>query len=93
MTTRSLHRTPVVNSKQALTTHMEIMDYVNRYPSVLQTTSYNISRSKNTDEMCAGVVKSTGVFPKNPTQYACDLSMLKILFSFLESRNKNCGVH
>lgn len=53
------------------------MDYVNRYPSVLQTMSYNFSGTKNTDEMYAGVVKSTGIFPKNPAQHACDLQMLE----------------
>ena len=74
MTTHSLHRTHVVDHKQALTTHT---DYVNRYPSILQTTSYNFSRTENTEEMCAGIVKSSGIFPKNPAQHACDLQMLQ----------------
>ena len=37
MVTHRLHRTPMVQGQQALTTYT---DYVNRYPSLLQTTSY-----------------------------------------------------
>jgi len=45
------------------TTHT---DYVNRYPSSLQTTSYNFTGTKNTQEVCVGVVKGAKIFPKNP---------------------------
>ena len=32
--------------------------------------------TSNTEEMCAGVVKAQGIYPKNPSQHAADLSML-----------------
>ena len=72
MATHKLHKTPVVH--QALTTHT---DYVNRYPSTLQTTSYNFARTSTTPELCAGIVKAGGVFPKNPGQYLADKNMLE----------------
>ena len=34
------------------------MDYVNKYPSVLQRTSYNFTETATTGEMCAGVKTS-----------------------------------
>ena len=40
LTTHGKHGTPAVIGQDVLTTHM---DYVNRYPSILQTTSYNLS--------------------------------------------------
>ena len=73
--THRLHRTPVVKGKDILTTHT---DYVNRYPSLLQTTSYNFTGTKTTGEICAGVVKGAGVFPKNSAQHAADLSSLEV---------------
>ena len=75
MATHRLQRTPSVGMTQALTTHT---DYVNRYPSTLQTSSYNFTGSATTPELCAGVVKSAGVFPKNPAQHAADLEMLQM---------------
>lgn len=47
------------------------------YPSTLQTTSYNFTATKTTGEICAGVVKGSGVFQKNAAQHAADLSMLE----------------
>ena len=52
-------------------------DYVNKYPSTLQNTCYNFTGTKITPELCAGVVKATAVYPKNPTQHAADLRMLE----------------
>ena len=74
MTTHRLHRTPMVKGSDATTTYT---DYVNRYKSILQTTSYNFTKTNTTAEVCAGVVKATGVYPKNPTQHMCDLEMLE----------------
>ena len=74
MTTHRLHRTPMVKGADAITTYT---DYVNRYKSILQTTSYNFTKTNTTAEVCAGVVKATGVYPKNPTQHMCDLEMLE----------------
>ena len=72
MTTHRLHKTPTV--KDVLTTHT---DYVNKYPSTLQTTSYNFSKTETTKELCAGVVKASGVFPKKKAQHSSDIEMLE----------------
>ncbi len=74
MATHRLHRTPMVQGSQSITTYT---DYVNRYKAVLQTTSYNFSKTNTTSEQCAGVVKATGLFPKNPAQHLQDLEMLE----------------
>ena len=42
-----------VKGKKVLTTYT---DYVNRYPSVLQVTSYNFTATKTTEKRCSGVV-------------------------------------
>ena len=52
-------------------------DYVPKYKAVIQTTSYNFSKTETTLELCAGVVKPVGVFLKNPTQHVQDLEMLE----------------
>ena len=65
---------PTVRGFDMLTTHT---DYVNRYPSVLQTTSYNFTGTPTTAELCAGVVKATPLHYKNPAQHAADFEMLK----------------
>ena len=69
MATHRLHRTPALSEHKTLTTYT---DYVNKYPSTIQTTSYNFTGTKTTKEICVGVVKATAVFPKNPTQHAAD---------------------
>ena len=74
MATHSQHPTPMVQGEQVVTTHT---DYVNKYPSTLQTTSYNFTGTDTTPELCAGVVKASKIFPKNPSQHAADLSMLE----------------
>ena len=72
LATNSQHRTLVVRGKQTVTTHT---DYVNRYPSVLQTTNYNFTGTKTTGELYAGIVKPVKIFPKNPAQHFADLKM------------------
>lgn len=57
-----------------LTTHK---DYVNRYPSTLQTTSFHFTRTKTTPEICAGVIKAAPIHPKNAGQHAADFEMIK----------------
>ena len=79
MATHRLHRTPMVQGHQALTTYT---DYVNRYPSLLHTTSYNFSATQTTAEVCAGIVKPSGIFPKNPAQHAADFSFLEKQLEF-----------
>lgn len=59
-----------VSGKGVLTT---TTDYVNKYKSVLQTTSYNFTATKMTGEMCAGIVKAQAIFAKKPAQHAADL--------------------
>ena len=61
-----------VEGKEVLGTRT---DYVNKYKSILQT-SYNLNGTKTTGELCAGVVKAHGIYPKNPAQHAADLKML-----------------
>lgn len=74
MATHRLHKTPVVQGHESLTTYT---DYVNRYPSILQTTSYNFTGTQTTGEVCVGIVKGSGVYPKNPGQHAADLAFLE----------------
>ena len=74
MTTHRHHKTPMVQGMQALTTHT---DYVNRYPSLLQTTPYNFSATKTTAEVCVGMVKASGVYHKNPAQHSADLAFIE----------------
>ena len=76
MSTHRLHKTPVVQGKEALTTRT---DLVNRYPSILQTSSYNFAKTATTIGFCAGVVKANGLYPKNPAQHAADIQMLEEL--------------
>ena len=70
----SQHRSLVVDGKQILTTYT---DYVNKYPSILQTSSYNFSKTHTAGELCAGVVKGQMIFPKNPAQHFADMLMLQ----------------
>lgn len=65
---------PTVHGCNVLTTHTE---HVNRYPSVLQITSYNFTGTPTTAELCAGVVKATPLHYKNPAQHEADFEMLK----------------
>ena len=58
----------------ALTTRT---DFVNSYPSLLQTTSYLFMESETTAKACVGVVKPHFPFPKSPTKHAIDLEMLE----------------
>lgn len=67
-------KTITATHKPALTTRT---DFVNAYPSVLQTTSYLFMETETTKRACVGVVKAHYVFPKNATQHAADLDMLQ----------------
>ena len=80
------YATPVVKSKETLTTRT---DYVNKYPSTLQT-SYNFSETKTTGEICVGVVKAPKVHQKSPCQHAADFNMLSSL-NELQSVNAETG--
>ncbi len=51
-------------------------DYMNKYTSVLQTTSYLFPSTSSTPSTCIGVVKPHVIFEKNPSQHMADLNML-----------------
>ena len=53
------------------------IDYVNQYPSVLQTTCYNFPATETTSEVCAGVVKAKRLYFKNPAQHYADIMMME----------------
>ena len=74
LATNKQYASPMVAGDSVLTTHT---DYVNRYPSTLQTSSYHFTRTKTTPEICAGVVKASPIHPKNAGQHAADFDMLK----------------
>ena len=74
LTTSKQYTTPVVCGHDVLTTRT---DYVNKHPSVIQTTSYNFPRTMTTPEVCVGVVKAPGLHQKNPVQHYEDLCMLE----------------
>ena len=73
-TTHKQHPVPVLYGKDILTTRT---DYVNKYSSTLQTTSYNFTVTDSTVETCVGIVKAPGLHNKNPCQHAADLQMLE----------------
>lgn len=69
------YATPTVTGSDVLTTRT---DYVNKYPSTLQVTSYNFTATETVGEICVGVVKApSSIHPKNPCQHAADLQMLE----------------
>ena len=74
MVTHSKHPSPMVQGEQVLTSHM---NYVNNYPSTLQTTSYNFTGTKITPKLCTGVIKASKVYPKNPSQHLAELELLE----------------
>lgn len=74
LTTCKQYKTPVVQGKDTLTTRT---DFVNKYPSLLQTTSYNFTGTSSTAEVCVGVVKAPKLYEKSPAQHAADLELLE----------------
>ena len=74
LTTCKQYATPAVQGRDILTTRT---DYVNKYPSVLQTSSYNFTATDTTPEMCVGIVKAPKLHLKNPARHAADLEMLE----------------
>ncbi len=74
LTTSKQYANPVVRGNDILTTRT---DFVNKYPSSLQTTSYNFTATDTTSEVCVGIVKASGVHFKNPAQHFSDLEMLE----------------
>ena len=89
MTTHKLHSTLGIKGNQPLTTYT---DYVNRYPSTLQTTSYNFPCTQTTGEICCGVVKAAPLHKKNAAHHFADLKMLEkedtVLPAFINPRTE-----
>lgn len=52
-------------------------DYLNKYTSILQVSSYMFMSTETTREVCGGVVKAHNLFDKSPAQHAADLQMLE----------------
>ena len=74
LTTHRLHGVLLcAKGNETLTTRT---DYTTKYPSTLQTTSYNFRETETVGELCAGVVKARGLHEKNPAQHLADLEML-----------------
>lgn len=68
-------------------------DYLNKYSSVLQTSSYMFLETHNTLIGCFGVVKPHDIFKKNPSQHAADLEKLEHNPEsqiYLSGRNIDC---
>ena len=75
LTTSKQYSTPSVKGSDILTTRT---DYVNKYPSTLQTTLYNFAATETTSEICIGVVKApSSIHLKNPCQHSVNLQMLE----------------
>ena len=71
-TTCKQYTIPIVQGHEVLTTRA---DYVNRYPSNLQTTSFNFTSTSKTQAVCVGVVKVPKLHIKCPAQHATDLEL------------------
>lgn len=74
LATHNKHATLCIADEVPLTTKT---DYVNPYPSTLQTTSYNFLGTETTGEICAGIVKAVPLHSKNPAQHAHDLDVIE----------------
>lgn len=72
---------PTLSTKLTLTTHT---DFPSKYPAQLQTTSYNFSKTRSTNDLCVGVVKRTQLHEKNLSQHADDIAMVQA-FDFAKS--------
>jgi hypothetical protein len=72
--THKQHKSISSKSNPEMTTRT---DYVNKYSSVLQVTSYLIPATKTTPQHSAGLVKAHILYPKDPSQHAADLVMLE----------------
>ena len=88
--THKLHKATSLTHRPETITHT---DYVNKYASVIQTTSAMFLGTATTGERCVGVVKAQPVHHKNPAQHAVDLAMLQSkdeLASWLKNKAIDC---
>ncbi len=65
---------PTLSLKPTVTTRT---DFTNKYSAQLQVTSYNFSKTMNSDEVCFGIVKASALHEKCPSQHAADLESLE----------------
>ena len=72
--THKLHKATSLTHQPETTTRT---DYVNKYASVIQTTSAMFLGTATTSERCVRVVKAQPVHYKKPAQHAADLAMLQ----------------
>ena len=86
LATHSKHATLCISEGAPLTTKS---DYVNKYPSSLQTTSYNFLSTGTTAEICAGIVNATPLHSKNPAQHFHDLNAIET-YPDVQSAFFNC---
>ena len=89
LTTHKQYCVPSVIGCDTLST---LTDYVNLYPSVIQTTSYNFTKTETTPEVCAGVVKAVPLHLKHPAQNAADFDMLTKIEELLHAFYNNEGL-
>lgn len=68
------HRVLSEAGKLELTTHT---DFLKKYTSTLQTSSYMFLETESTPEICVRVVKAHNVHEKNPAEHAADLEKLE----------------
>lgn len=83
-------KTITLTNRPALTTRT---DFVNDYPSVIQTTSYLFMETDTSKQACVGVVKPHFTYPKNAAQHAADLELLQNspdLQPWVENRPIDC---
>ena len=86
LATHSKHATICTSEEAPLTTKS---DYVNKYPSSLQTTSYHFLSTGTTAEIFAGIVKTTPLHSKNPAQHFHDLNEIET-YPDVQSAFFNC---
>ena len=65
---------PMLSLKPTNTTRT---DFVNKHSTQLQATSFNFTKTKTTDELCAGIVKASKLHEKSPSQHADDIVELE----------------
>ena len=72
--THKQHKSISQSEKPEVTTRI---DYVNKYGSIIQVTSYLLLGTKTTPQLSAGIVKPQMIYPKNPVQHMADMYMLQ----------------
>ena len=69
------HKTQKVLAKRNSVT--TFTDFLNKHQTLLQTTSYNFSKTNTTTDVCLGIVKASAVHQKSASQHMADLQMIE----------------